>query len=198
MPKCVGLTGGIGSGKTSALTAFADCGAATLSSDDVVHELYAEPDVIALIQDRFGSSVRSSDGSVDRAALGAIAFADPDGITFLERVVFPRIATAREHWIRDRRAERRWPLLVVEVPLLFEAGLADLFDVVVVVTAGENIRRARVQARGQDFAERSGRQWPEERKIAAADRVFHNDGDLAALRAWVGSVYTEFATPALA
>ncbi len=163
-----------------------------------MHALYAEPDVIALIQDRFGASVRSPDGSIDRAALGAIAFADSDGIPFLERVVFPRIASARERWIGDRRAERRWPLLVVEVPLLFEAGLADRFDAVVVVTSGEDMRRARVEARGQDFAERSRRQWPEERKVAAADCVFHNDGDLAALRAWAGRVYTEFATPALA
>ncbi len=99
-PKCVGLTGGIGSGKTEALAAFAECGAATLSSDDVVHGLYADPDVIAVIQDRFGPSVCAPDGSVDRAALGARAFAEPDGIPFLERVVFPRIATARARWIR--------------------------------------------------------------------------------------------------
>jgi dephospho-CoA kinase len=86
----------------------------------------------------------------------------------------------------------------VEVPLLFEAGLADTFDVVVVVTAGEDIRRTRVEARGQDFDDRSGRQWPEDRKIAAADRSFRNDGDRDALREWVRKVYAEFATPALA
>ncbi len=82
------------------------------------------------------------------------------------------------------------------MPLLFEAGLADEFDAVVVVTAAANLRRSRVAARGQDFLERSGRQWPEDRKVAAADRVFHNDGELDALREWVGRVYTEFATPA--
>ena len=161
-----------------------------------MHGLYSEPDVIALIQDRFGPSVCAPDGSVDRAALGAVAFGDPDGMPFLERVVFPRIQTARERWIGKRRAERRWPLLVVEVPLLFEAGLADEFDAVVVVTAGEDIRRTRVEARGQDFGERSERQWAEQRKIASADRVFYNEGDLDALRDWVGRVYTEFATPA--
>jgi len=194
----LGLTGGIGSGKSTALAQFAARGAATLSSDDVVHALYAQDDVRESVRERFGAEVFGADGAIDRRALGARAFADPDGIRFLEGVLFPRIHRARDAWIRDRRAEGRWPLLVVEVPLLFEAELAGSFDAVLVVTAPEDVRRTRVTARGQTFGERAGRQWTEDRKVSAADRAFVNDGDRARLEAWVAEVFAEFATPALA
>jgi len=194
----LGLTGGIGSGKSTALAQFAARGAATLSSDDVVHALYAQDDVRESVRERFGEEVFGADGAIDRRALGARAFADPDGIRFLEGVLFPRIHRARDAWIRDRRAEGRWPLLVVEVPLLFEADLAGSFDAVLVVTAPEDVRRTRVTARGQTFGERAGRQWTEDRKVSAADRAFVNDGDRARLEAWVAEVFAEFATPALA
>ena len=114
----------------------------------------------------------------------------------MQSILFPRIHAVRDAWVRDRRAEGRWPLLVVEVPLLFEAGLAASFDAVLVVTAPEQVRRARVAERGQDFAARSALQWTEERKVAAADRAYVNDGDPARLRAWVMKVFAEFATPA--
>jgi dephospho-CoA kinase len=194
-PRCLGLTGGIGSGKSTALAAFAACGAATLSSDDVVHTLYAQDDVRKLVRDRFGAVVLAPDGRIDRRALGARAFDDPDGISFLQDLLFPRIHRARDAWIRERRAEGRWPLLVVEVPLLFEAGLEASFDAVLVVTAAEDIRRARVAERGQDFGERADRQWTEERKVAAADRAFVNDGDPDRLEAWVAEVFREFVKP---
>ena len=195
-PHCLGLTGGIGSGKSTALAAFAACGAATLSSDDVVHALYAQDDVRNLVRDRFGEAVVGPDGAIDRAVLGARAFAEPDGIRFLQDLLFPRIHEARDAWIQARRRERRWPLLVVEVPLLFEAGLEDRFDAVLVVTASEEVRRARVRQRGQDFGARADLQWPEARKAAAADRAFVNDGDPARLDAWAAGVFAEYATPA--
>ena len=145
---------------------------------------------------RFGTAVIGADGAIDRRALGARAFAELGGIAFLEGVLFPRIHQARDAWIRQRRADGRWPLLVVEVPLLFEADLAANFDAVLVVTAPEDVRRARVSARGQDFGERADRQWTEGRKVSAADRAFVNDGDPARLEAWVAQVFAEFATPA--
>jgi dephospho-CoA kinase len=142
--------------------------------------------------------VLGADGAIDRGSLGARAFAEPGGIAFLEGTLFPRIHQARGAWIRERRADGHWPLLVVEVPLLFEAELADQFDAVLVVTAPEAVRRARVTARGQDFDARSDRQWTEERKLSAADRAFVNDEDPARLDDWVGQVFAEFATPASA
>jgi len=159
-----------------------------------VHALYARPDVIDAVTERFGRDVLRPDGSVDRAALGARAFAEPQGLPFLEGLLHPRIGVAREEWLDARRAATPPPpLLVCEVPLLFEAGLQDAFDAVLVVTASEDVRRARVEARGQTFAERAGRQWDEARKAAAADRVFINDGDRAALEAWVREVFAEYA-----
>lgn len=161
-----------------------------------MHTLYAQDDVRNLVRDRFGEGVVGPDGAVDRAALGARAFSEPDGIQFLQDLLFPRIHDARDAWIRARRGEHRWPLLVVEVPLLFEAGLADRFDAVLVVTAPEDIRRDRVRARGQDFGTRADLQWPEARKVAAADRAFVNDGDPGRLDAWAAGVFAEYATPA--
>jgi len=197
VPRCLGLTGGIGAGKSEALAAFAALGASTLSSDAVVHDLYARPDVVAAVVERFGPGVRDAAGGVDRRALGARAFAEPEGIRFLEGLLHPRIAAAREGWVRAERARvPPPPLLLCEVPLLFEAGLAGHFDAVVVVTAPEEVRRRRVEARGQAFAERAGLQWPEERKVAAADHHLVNDGDLAALRAWVARVFAAHALAA--
>ena len=195
VPRCLGLTGGIGSGKSTALAAFAACGAATLSSDDVVHGLYAQDDVRNVVRDRFGAGVLGPDGTIDRRALGAVAFDDPNGIDFLQELLYPRIRQARDAWVGERRADGHWPLLVVEVPLLFEAGLADSFDAVLVVTASERVRRARVAARGQDFGERADRQWTEARKVATADRAFVNDDDRERLTAWVEGVFRDFATP---
>lgn len=171
-------------------------GAATLSSDAVVHGLYARPDVIAAVTERFGRDVLHPDGSVDRSALGARAFAEPGGIRFLEELLHPRIGAARQEWVAHQRsADPPPPLLVCEVPLLFEAGLRDMFDAVLVVTASEPVRRARVEARGQAFSQRAGLQWDEDRKVAAADHAHVNDGDLAALEAWVAHMFARYAGP---
>ncbi len=191
-PRCLGLTGGIGSGKSTALAGFAAHGAATLSSDAIVHELYGLPDVQATVRARFGADVFCADGGVDRARLGAIAFAQEGGIAFLEAMLFPRIRAYRDEWIAARRAEGSWPLLVVEVPLLFEAGVAGQFDAVIVITASEDVRRARVSARGQNFSERADLQWPEARKVAAADLVYVNDGSTADLDRWTADVIAQY------
>lgn len=188
------MTGGIGSGKSEALAAFADCGAATLSSDRTVHDLYADPEVLRAVTGRFGTAVLSPDGAVDRAALGARAFAQEGGIAFLEALLHPRIEGRRREWVAEQSARRPTPpLLVCEVPLLFEAGLERRFDASLLVTAPADVRRARVRARGQDFDARSARQMPEDEKVARADRVFVNDAGLDALRAWVADRFSEYA-----
>ncbi len=196
-PPCIGLTGGIGAGKSAALDAFRAAGAATLSSDEVVHALYGRPEVIARVVSRFGPGVVGADGRVDRPALAARAFAEEGGIAHLQEILYPLVGEERERWIAAEAARvPPPPLLVCEVPLLFEAGLADRFDRVLVVTAPEELRRARVEARGQSFAERAGRQWDERRKVAAADLHYVNDGDLEALRAWVAGVVADMTRPA--
>jgi len=189
----VAVTGGIGSGKSEALAAFAACGAAVLSSDAVVHQLYDDPEVVAAVADRFGADVVGPDG-VHRALLGARAFAEEGGIGFLEALIHPRVERRRRAWMDEQAARRPPPpLLVCEVPLLFEADAEGRFGAVLLVTAPDDVRRERVEARGQDFAARSAHQLPEEEKIARADRVFVNDGGLAALRAWVADRFAEYA-----
>lgn len=166
-----------------------------LSSDEVVHRLYARDDVRAAVAERFGSDVLDAGGEVDRATLGPRAFAQDGGIAFLEGLLHPRVAGERRRWMAERRSRHAGaPVLVCEVPLLFEAGLAGEFDAVLVVTAAEDVRRARVAERGggQDFDARAARQWPEERKVAAADEVYVNDGDLDALRAWADGVVRRY------
>ncbi|MSO44850.1 MAG: dephospho-CoA kinase [Thermoleophilia bacterium] len=188
-PLCLGLTGGIGAGKSAALDAFSRRGAAVLSADAVVHRLYEESDVIAAVVDRFGQEVLAPDGSVARAVLGERAFAEEGGIAFLESLLHPRVTRAREAWVQQQLStDPPPPLLVCEVPLLFEAGLVDRFDAVAVITAPEAVRRARVTARGQEFAPRMGRQWDESAKVAAADEVLVNDGPIDRVDDWVADI----------
>jgi len=193
-PACIGLTGGIGSGKSAALQAFHRRGAAVLSADAVVHRLYADPEVIAAVRERFGPLVMAPDGSVDRGALGAAAMEEDGGMRFLEDLLHPRIGAARSAWVDEQRgAATPAPLLVCEVPLLFEVGLERAFDAVLVVTASTPVRRARVAARGQNFDARAGLQWDEDRKVALANAHYVNDGTEDALDAWVGDQFRTWA-----
>ncbi len=165
-----------------------------LSADEVVHALYRDPAIIRRVRERFGPDVLTVGGEVDRRALSGHAFAADDGMAFLEGLLHPRIARARREWIaRVAASDPPPPLMVCEVPMLFEAGLADAFDAVVVVTAPEGVRRARVAGRGQDFDLRSRRQQDEDAKVAAADMAFVNDGSPDALDQWVGSVMARYA-----
>ncbi len=145
------------------------------------------------MRERFGPEVLGPDGAVDRALLGPRAFAEEGGLAFLEQLVHPRVHVARDAWTAEQlSADPAPPLLVCEVPVLFEGGIEAEFDAVLVVTASDATRRGRVEARGQDFVERSARQMPEAEKIARADRVFHNDGTLDDLRGWVADRFTEY------
>lgn len=159
-----------------------------------MHALYEDPEVVAAVVGRFGDAILGPVGAVDRQALAARAFAEEGGLRDLEAIIFPRVGAARERWIAGQAARVPPPdLLVCEVPLLFEADLAHLFDAALLVTASDAVRRARVEARGQDFDARRARQMPEDRKAERADRVFVNDGTRDALRGWVADRYLEYA-----
>jgi dephospho-CoA kinase len=191
----LGLTGGIGAGKSTALAAFEQLGCPTLSSDEIVRALYAEPAVRAAVAEHFGPEVLGEDGQVARPALAARVFADEEARRWLERLLHPLVAEALESWRREQETERPGALLVHEVPLLFEAGLADRYDAVVLITAPDELRRARVPER---YDERAATQLPEADKVVRADHVYVNDGTPAELQRWVADLVSGLlAEPAL-
>jgi dephospho-CoA kinase len=179
----LGLTGGIAAGKSTALGAFARAGCPVLSSDAVVHELYRRPAIRDAVVERFGREVLDADGEVDRAALGAVAFGDPGLLAFLERLLHPLVALESERF-RQQAEEAGARVAVQEIPLLFERGGADRYDRTVLITAPDEVRRAR----DPRAVTRQAHQLPEDEKRALADEVFVNDGSLEELDAWVADL----------
>jgi dephospho-CoA kinase len=181
----LGLTGGIGAGKSTALAAFERLGCPTLSSDAIVHALYHDPEVRAAVVERFGPGVLGDDGEIARPAVAARVFSDDIARRWLEQLLHPPVAAALERWRREQEAANPGALLVHEVPLLYEAGLADRYDGVVLITAPDDVRRARSPER---FDERAAAQLPESDKVARADHVYFNDGTPAELERWVADL----------
>jgi dephospho-CoA kinase len=183
-PPLIGLTGAVGVGKSSALAAFGSRGCAVLSADTVVHGLYHRARVRDRVVERFGADVLDAAGEVDRVALASRVFADPEALEWLEGLVHPLVQEEMASWLRQSAELEPPPALVVyESPLLLEAGLADRFDRVLLVTADDAVRRERLARRGalERLAEREARMWSEARRRAAADDVIDNSGDPQAL-----------------
>jgi dephospho-CoA kinase len=182
----VGLTGGIGAGKSEALAAFERRGAATLSTDRVTHELLEDPEVLTELGARWGPEVAGS-GEVDRARVAERVFSDREELTWLEGVLHPRVGRHVLEWRQGLGDEVR--VAVVEVPLLFEAAMEDAFDATVALVAADEIREGRLAARGQPGLEgRSERQLDQAEKAARADHVIRNDGSLEDLDREVGDL----------
>ena len=174
-PIAVAITGGIGAGKTEALQAFARHGAATISSDDIVHQLLREdPEVRRALLERFGTGILDDADNIDRAAISAIVFEDREALAWLEALLHPRVVAHYLAW-REALGESRDPPAVAatEVPLLYEVGGESRFDVVVVITAPEDVRRDRARVAG---AQREARLLPDEEKVERADFAYVNDG----------------------
>ena len=179
MTRFIGLTGGIGAGKSETLAAFERLGAATLSTDRVTHELLDDDRVRTALIERWGLEVAPGDG-VDRNRVGEIVFSDPDELAFLEGVLHPRVGVHVLEWRQNLGAEVE--VAVVEVPLLFEAALEGAFDATVAVVAGDEIREARLRERGQPGLEgREGRQLDQAEKERRADHVIRNEGSIEEL-----------------
>jgi dephospho-CoA kinase len=183
-PLAVALTGGIAAGKSEALRAFAQHGAAVISTDDVVHCLYREDEGLqAALRDRWGDRVFRPEGEVKRSEIGRIVFADRAELAWLESELHPRVRAATDAWLAEQTAG----VAVAEIPLLFETGGEKRFDHVVVVTAPLELR----EARREGVAEREGRLVPENEKMRRADFCYVNDGSLEDLDAWVAGVLEE-------
>ncbi len=185
----VGLTGGLGSGKSTALEALAELGAATLSSDAVVHELLATDQVRDILVERLGPEL-APDGVIDRSRVAERVFGDEEARTWLEGVLWPRVGERVASWragLNDADPQPR--AAVVEVPLLFESDMEGMFDATIAVVAEEDVRERRAGARGHaGVAERAGRQLPQEEKAARADHTVRNDGSVDALRSALAAV----------
>jgi dephospho-CoA kinase len=183
----VAVTGGIGAGKSEALKAFARHGAATISSDEIVHELLrSNPDVHAAVRERWGQALFDDDGGVDRARVAEVVFGDRKELTWLESLLHPRVIATYLAW-RERLGELPQPptVCVTEVPLLYEVGGETRFDKVVVITASPDVRISRQIGPMQ---ERQERLIPDEEKVARADFAYVNDGSLADLDGFVADV----------
>jgi dephospho-CoA kinase len=175
-PLTIGLTGGIAAGKSTALAAFEQLGAATISSDAVVHELLDSEPLRGRLAERWGDEI-APDGSVDRAKVGEIVFADPEQLSWLESQVHPLVGERIGRWLAA--LPEGTELAVIESPLLFEAGMDDVFDTNLAVVTDDEVRRQRAAARGDTLVtERDARQLPQEEKAERAAHVIENNGSV--------------------
>ena len=192
-PIAVAITGGIGAGKSEALYAFQKAGAATVSSDEIVHHLLrTDPEVREALVAELGEGIVDDAGGIDRERVAEIVFADRDKLDFLESVLHPRVAAEYLRW-REQLAVLPEPpqVCVTEVPLLYESGAEERFDNVVVITAPAKLREQRRRVRRDD---REQRLLPDAEKVKRADYAYVNTGSLEELDAWVRGVMTELTT----
>lgn len=189
MVPIIGLTGGIGAGKSTALAALERLGVPGLSTDQVVHELYDTAEVREAMVGEFGPEVLR-EGSIDRAAVAREVFAHPERRAWLERLLWPQVSERMMAWRQalDARPEPP-PAAVVEVPLLFESGMEAAFDATIAVIAEEAVRHERASARGHaSLDERKARQLTQEQKSQRATYTVLNDGSEAELEAKLSSI----------
>ena len=186
-PIAVAITGGIGAGKSSALASFRSHGAATVSSDEIVHHLLAtDPQVKQALVERLGEEILGEDGAPDRERIALRVFKDRDALDFLEKLLHPLVSREYLAWREQLAALPNPPrVCVTEVPLLYEAGGEKRFDKVVVVTAPAKLREAR---RGGRTDDRESRLLPDREKARRADFVYVNTGTPEELDAWVADV----------
>ena len=192
----VGLTGGMGAGKSTALAALERLGAVTLSTDAVVHELYGDGEVVGLVVDRWGEDVAPG-GVVDRARVAAAAFASTEERAWLEGIIWPRVAQRVIAFRAEADALDPPPrAAVVETPLLFEAGMEGAYDATIAVVAGEEIRARRAAERGDAAAdERAARQLPQEEKVRRATFAVQNSGTVEELEEVLSDVLEMLEAP---
>lgn len=176
----IGLTGGIGCGKSTAAACFAELGFVVVDADQLARQVLESHVCVSHLRDRWGAACLDSQGVPDRKWIGEKVFADPAERAFLESVTHPEVARLRREATADSQHD-----YVVEIPLLFEKDLAAGFNAVVVIACSDDVRRVRLRARGLSDAEISARissQLSLVEKVKRADVVIWNDGDAAFLR----------------
>jgi dephospho-CoA kinase len=189
----IGLSGGIGTGKSEVARLLGERGAAVIRADDIAREL-VEPgtDVFLALVAGFGESVVAADGTLDRRRLAGLAFGSEQGLRRLNEIVHPPLVDALIHRIEAAERERARGVLVIEAALLAEWDILDLFDLVLVIHAPLEARLERLARGGlsrDDALARVRAQLPEKDLLDAADAVIENDGPLARLAAQVDRVW---------
>lgn len=162
-----------------------------------MHSLYEEPELIALVRERWGDEVIGEDGGVDRAAVARHAFASDEERTWLEGQLWPRVGERMGAWVTEQAAADPAPrALVVEVPLLFESGLDRGYEATIAVVADEAMRAQRAAARGHEAVdERTKRQLSQEEKAQRATYVVRNDSTLEGLEGRLSEVLDRLTEP---
>lgn len=194
----VGLVGGVASGKSTVADELAQLGAEVIRADRIGHEVLQEPDVKQALRDRWGETVLDGQGEIDRSAVAARVFAPPpDGPeqrAYLEQITHPRIH-AHVRRLLDRLAQRRQTTVVVlDAPVLLEAGWDALCDRIIFVEATDDLRRQRARQRGwtdNQLAAREAAQLPLSHKRARADWVIDNSGSRQATARQVQAIWRE-------
>lgn len=193
----VGLTGGIGSGKSAAAAVFAELGAAVIDADAIAHELTGpQGGAMPAIVQAFGLDVTASDGSLDRAAMRRLVFADASRRERLEAILHPMIRSTSEARVKEA-FEHGAPYAVMVIPLLVESGnYANRFNRIAVVDCPEALQVARVMARnGLAAAEAEAimaAQATRQQRLATADDIIRNDAGLDSLRSRVAGLHENY------
>jgi dephospho-CoA kinase len=191
-PVAVAITGGIGAGKSAALASFAAHGAATVSSDEIVHNLLATDDTVrSALVERFGDEILGEDGRPDRGRIATVVFEDRGALADLEALLHPLVSLEYLRW-REALARLDEPpaVCVTEVPLLYESGGESRFDKVVVVTAPAQLRE---QRRRVPRDNRDERLLDDREKVKRADFHYVNTGTFEDLDAFVAGVMADLA-----
>lgn len=180
----IGITGGIGSGKTTVCQIFATLGIPVYYADDRAKWLMGnDPQLIATLKDAFGEKTYTEQGTLDRAYLAELVFNNQEQLDILNSIVHPAV---REDGIRWDEQHQDTPYTLREAALLYESGIYQLLDQIITVTAPEALRIQRVMERDglreEQVKARMDKQWPEEKKVALADFVIHNDGQHSLIR----------------
>lgn len=191
----IALTGGPGSGKSTVARMFRELGAEVIDADEVAHAVVAQGTTAwEELRREFGPDYFREDGSLDRAKLSRLVFRDTEARQKLNAIVHPQVTREIAHRLENLGA-RGVKLVMVEVPLLFEAGLEKNYDLVIVVDAGEEEQMARLTARdGRPAQEAAGiiqAQWPLSAKKAQADFVVNNRNSLEETRGQVKKLWQQ-------
>ncbi len=191
--KIIGLTGGIGSGKSTIAKMFKQLDIPLFIADDVAKSQYNDPEVKQLIEDEFGTVY--VDDHLDREALAKLVFSDQTKLDRLNTIIHPRVHKAFEHWISKQNSA----YVIYEAAIIFELGRADFFDQIILVTSPEALRIDRVVKRDHiskiHVKERIDKQWPDHKKRDLADYVITNI-DLSDVKKQVQEIHENLLNPA--